>query len=198
MNITANTKFINFGSKSVAKSAIKMIAEKDSSVVVLLSDNRSAHYGDENSIILTASDTINGASYSSLADMVESLVNLAISSSIIVAAIIDHDIEDGAASALVRIPAGNKYCVQAVWEDVTGTNNATITASQSIDEENYDTLKTINSDGEEVDFAIALSGTDGSAQIEDKQGFTGSILKLTFAAGTATGGNLNVYVNILS
>jgi len=88
-----------------------------------------------------------------------------------------------------------KYSIQAIWADVTGTNNGTIKVLQSLDGTNFDQLKTINSAGAEVDFGITMSGTDGSATIEDKVGFTGKTMKVVFAEGTITGGTLDIYIN---
>ena len=88
-----------------------------------------------------------------------------------------------------------KYSIQAVWADVTGTNNGTIKVLQSLDGVNFDQLKAINVDGDEVDFGITMSGEAGSASIEDKVGFTGKVMKVVFAEGTITGGTLDIYVN---
>lgn len=195
MNITADTTYLHIGSRSVKRSNIKMIDYDDKFVYIMVSDQRSARYGDENSILIALTDTVNLVTYSTPALLKSAILSLFDGELLHV--LEDYDISDGGTSVEVPIPGNCKYAIQAVWADVTGTNNATIKAAQSLDGTNYDQLKTINASGDEVDFGITMSGASGSAQIEDREGFTGRKLKLTFAEGTATGGTLNVYVNIL-
>lgn len=195
MNITADSTYLHIGSRSVKRSSIKMFDVDDKFVHIILSDQRTARYGDENSLLVTITDTVNSVAYSTLALLKSALLDLYEGELLHV--IDNYDISNGGTYVEIPMPGNCKYAVQAVWADVTGTNNATVKASQTLDGTNYDQLKTIDAAGNEVDFGITLSEASGSAQIEDCEGFTGRKLKLTFAEGTATGGTLNVYVNIL-
>ena len=108
-----------------------------------------------------------------------------------------YDLSDGNTSAILNFKGFEKYSIQAIWADVTGTNNGTIKISQSNEPgetPTFDQMKVIDGTGTEVDFGITMSGTDGSATIEDRIGFTGMQMKITVTVGTITGGTLNVYV----
>lgn len=105
------------------------------------------------------------------------------------------DLASGSANQDIAIANFPPYSLQAVWSGVSGGTNGTVKIKQSNDGTNFDQLKTINADGEEVDFGIDIDSASGSDSLEDKLGFSGRHMRIAVAVGSITAGTLTVILN---
>lgn len=195
MNISSTETYLNIDNYSIRKSNILFFDHDSENVYIIMTGRRPSHHEDSNGITVpyetaTATGMAPFASAAALQAYLITLVNMHLENPIVA-----YNMAGGDKSVVIDFPSGSKYSIQAVWADVAGVNNGTIKVLQSINGVNFDQLKTINAEGVEVDFGIAMSGAAGSANIEDKHGFTGRQMKLVFTAGTITGGTLYVYLN---
>jgi len=106
------------------------------------------------------------------------------------------DLSSGLKTIDVQMKPFGRYSLQVVWEDIAGGTDGTVKLKQSIDGVNYDQIKTLNASSEEVDFGVDISTEAGSSTLEDKDGFTGSNLRITIDPGQITDGNVYLFLNL--
>lgn len=106
----------------------------------------------------------------------------------------NYNLAGGNKSIVKNPPRSSKYCIQAVWANLTGTLNGRIVLSQSLDGVNFDTIKTYSESGALVDFALPLSNASGSGQLVDAEGFTGYWLKAYVEVSGITGGTISITI----
>jgi len=105
------------------------------------------------------------------------------------------NLASGNANQDLAIAGFPPYSLQAIWSGLTGTPNGTVKIKQSNDGINFDQLKTMNAEGEEVDFGIDIDSAGGSDSLEDKLGFSGVHMRIAVAVGSITAGTLTVILN---